>query len=74
MTKGMIYFVDDEEHLRISSRQSLELDGHSVTCFEAASKALESIDRDFDGIVVSDIRMPEMDGMKFIKRVLEIHP
>ena len=31
-----VIFVDDEEHIRISNRQTLELAGYGVSCFERA--------------------------------------
>lgn len=74
MSNGIVYFIDDEEHLRMSSKQSLELDGYDVTCFERADEALARIGRSFDGIVISDIRMPGLDGMAFMKQALENDP
>jgi len=60
--------------LRISSKQSLELDGYEVECFESADRGLDLISRTFEGIVISDIRMPGLDGMEFMKKALEIDP
>lgn len=74
MTGGKVLFIDDEEHLRISSKQSLELGGYEVECLESASRGLDLISRTFEGIVVSDIRMPGLDGMEFMKKALEIDP
>lgn len=74
MTGGKVLFIDDEEHLRISSKQSLELGGYEVDCLESASRGLDLVSRAFEGIVVSDIRMPGLDGMEFMKKALEIDP
>lgn len=74
MTGGKVLFIDDEEHLRISSKQSLELGGYEVECLEAASRGLDLVSRTFEGIVVSDIRMPGLDGMQFMQKALEIDP
>ena len=67
-----VIFVDDEEHLRISAAQTFELAGMSARCFASAAEALEQISRDFAGVVVSDIRMPNMDGSELLHRALEI--
>lgn len=67
-----ILFVDDEEHLRLAAAQSFELSGLSAKCFNSAQSALERVTRDFTGIVISDIRMPGMDGMQLLQKLLEI--
>lgn len=65
MNKRVI-FIDDEVHIRNANKQSLELAGLEVQCFESAEKALPHISRDWPGIVVCDIRLPEMDGLEFL--------
>ncbi len=67
-----ILFVDDEEHLRLAAAQSFELAGLTANCFESAQAALEHVTRDFAGIIISDIRMPAMDGMELLQKILEI--
>ncbi len=67
-----IIFVDDEEHLRLAAQQSFELAGLTANCFGSAEAALERITRNFGGIIISDLRMPVMDGMGLMQRVLEI--
>jgi len=74
MTGGKVLFIDDEEHLRISSKQSLELGGYDVDCQESASRGLDLVGRTYEGVVVSDIRMPGLDGMQFLQKALEIDP
>jgi len=58
----------------MSSKQSLELDGYDVDCFESAVRGLDLISRTFEGVVVSDIRMPGLDGMQFMEKALAIDP
>ncbi|MEM7633137.1 MAG: sigma-54 dependent transcriptional regulator [Pseudomonadota bacterium] len=67
-----VIFVDDEEHLRISAAQTFELAGLSAQCFGNAADALEQVSRSYAGVVVSDIRMPNMDGSELLHRLLEI--
>ncbi len=69
-----VLFVDDEEHLRLAAEQSLELADLPVTTFAEAEAALARVTRDFPGILVTDIRMPGMDGHMLMRRVLEIDP
>ena len=66
-----IILVDDEKAVRDATAQSLMLAGFDVETFEHASAALNHLTHlppDFDGVVVSDIRMPGMDGLEFLQR------
>lgn len=74
MTQGTVLFVDDEEHLRLAASQSLDLADVPVEVFAEADTALARVARDFPGILVTDIRMPGMDGLALMQRALEIDP
>ncbi|MCJ8150892.1 MULTISPECIES: sigma-54-dependent transcriptional regulator [Shinella] len=67
-----ILLIDDEEEMRRSSAQALELFGMEVDTFVSAEPVLERVGYGFDGVVVSDIRMPGMDGMTLLQRVREL--
>lgn len=69
MSAGLVLLVDDEEELRRSASQSLELAGFEVKTFAGAERALDLIGYGLDGIVVSDIRMPGMDGLTLLERI-----
>ncbi len=69
-----VLFVDDEEDLRRAASQMLDLEGFSVKTLDSAQKALDIISHSFAGIVVSDIRMPKMDGMELLKKIMAIDP
>ncbi len=64
-----VAIIDDETHMRDSISQWLELTGLPTVCFENAEKALAEIGSDFEGVVISDIRMPGMGGMDMLKRL-----
>lgn len=67
-----VAFVDDDEGVRLSNTQSLELAGLTVHPFACAGDALKVLDDKFPGVVVSDISMPQMDGRAFFSRLREI--
>ena len=69
-----ILFVDDEEPLRIAAMQTLELADLECRCFDLATTALDSINIDFPGILVTDIRMPGMDGRALLPAALHKDP
>ncbi|MWV27121.1 sigma-54-dependent transcriptional regulator [Aurantiacibacter rhizosphaerae] len=71
-TRADVIFVDDDKDVRDTTIESLSLAGHEVTAFAKAERALERISRDFTGVIVSDIRMPGMDGIQFLEAIQEI--
>ncbi len=74
VTDQPVLFVDDDEKLRQANAQSLSLAGIDVRPFGDAEAALREVTPDFTGIIVSDIRMPRMDGLQLFQRVREIDP
>lgn len=74
MKQGIVLLVDDEEEIRRSTAQSLQLAGFAVRDFPAAEAALDYATPGFNGVVVSDIRMPGMDGMALLRRLQSIDP
>ncbi|MDJ0739187.1 MAG: sigma-54 dependent transcriptional regulator [Gammaproteobacteria bacterium] len=71
-TDPAVMLVDDEEHIRVAASQALDLAGYRVQPFERADLALDRLDADWPGAIVSDIRMPGIDGMQFLQRVRAI--
>ena len=65
-----VAIVDDEADMRQSISQWLALSGFDTETYGSAEDALKSIGPDFPGVVVSDIRMPGMDGMAFLKKLM----
>jgi DNA-binding NtrC family response regulator len=73
MTQAMkIAIVDDEQDMRRSISQWLALSGFDTETFASAEEALKKLGADYPGVVVSDIKMPGMDGMQFLKRLMSI--
>jgi len=72
MSAGRILLIDDEEEMRRSSAQALGLFGLEVATFASAEPVLERVGYGFDGVVISDIRMPGMDGMTLLQRIREM--
>ena len=72
MSKSRILLVDDEDEMRRSGAQALELFGLEVETFADAESVLELVGYGFSGVVVSDIRLPGMDGMTLLQRVREM--
>ena len=66
-----VVFVEDDADVRDSLSQTLELAGFEVCPCDSAESALQQLPPRFPGIVVSDVRLPGMDGLALMRRVLE---
>ncbi len=69
-----VLFVDDEETVREALQQWLTLADYAVSTFESPEAALAEIDAGFPGILVSDVRMPRIDGLEVLERALVRDP
>ena len=61
--------VEDEAALRLATTQTLELGGFTVTACASAEEALALIAADFDGVIVSDVRLPGRSGLELLAQV-----
>ncbi|CAO3362510.1 sigma-54-dependent transcriptional regulator [Azospirillum melinis] len=66
-----VLFIDDELAMRVSVTQWLQLAGFAAQGFETPQPALDLLSPDFPGVLVTDVRMPRMDGMAVLERALE---
>jgi DNA-binding NtrC family response regulator len=67
--KGRVLVVDDEADARIAVAELLQHDGFEVETAGDAFKALGKLDRFAPEVVVSDLRMPGMDGLELMGRL-----
>ncbi len=74
MTVCPLIFVDDDPDLRRATTQMLTLAGFDVRAFDSAEAALPAITAEFEGPVVTDIRMPRMSGLRLYERIRAIDP
>ena len=72
MNAEKIILVDDEDALRHSTAQGLELAGFDVIDFNSAERATHLAGFGFRGIVITDIRMPGTDGLTLMNRIHEM--
>jgi two-component system response regulator FixJ len=66
MTAPLIFVVDDQPSVRHAIGEMLSVFGFSVRTFESALGFLDQVDPAQPGVVVADVRMPEMDGITLV--------
>jgi two-component system response regulator PilR (NtrC family) len=69
-----ILVVDDEQSMREWMRILFQRDGFQVLVAEDGAVARDLIAREYVDVVLTDIRMPRMDGIELLKAVREIAP
>jgi two-component system nitrogen regulation response regulator NtrX len=69
--KGTVLLVDDEAPVRDSLRKVLEYVGYTISEATDGRRALEALKHETPDAVLLDIKMPGMDGMEVLKRIVE---
>ncbi len=69
-----VLLVDDEVDFLHTLKKRLALRKLSVLAAESGRRSLEILDSESVDVVVLDVKMPEMDGIKAIKKIKRAHP
>ena len=69
-----ILLVDDDEAVRDSLGFYLQNSGWKIKAVESPLMALDLVKEGYGDIVISDIKMPEMDGLTFLDKVKQVNP
>jgi two-component system response regulator FixJ len=70
--KARVYIIDDDDGVRDSLTVQLEANGYEVASFASAVGFLEAAAKIPLGCVISDVQMPDMDGMELQQRLTEM--
>jgi two-component system response regulator FixJ len=71
--RGNVYVIDDDEAMRDSLQFMLDSADFHVSLFDSAHKFLESLSGMEFGCVVSDVRMPGIDGIALLEQLKASH-
>ena len=64
-----IWIVDDDRSIRWVLEKALSREGHVIECFEAAAKLLQALSRGAPDLVITDVRMPGIDGIELLEQI-----
>lgn len=74
MNRAHILVVEDDALLRDCIKNYIRENGHLCSCASDGSEAIRWLDRNSCDAVLTDIRMPEVDGLTLSKMIREKHP
>jgi two-component system response regulator FixJ len=66
---NLVHIIDDDEAVRDSLAFLLRAAEFNVVTYPSATHFLESLTRDIDGCVITDVRMPDMSGLELLRRL-----
>ncbi|WP_018604323.1 sigma-54-dependent transcriptional regulator [Uliginosibacterium gangwonense] len=74
MLKLHALLIEDDPHVLYGCEQALYIDEIASVGVDSAEKALRLLTPDYPGVIISDIRLPGMDGMALLREVHERDP
>jgi DNA-binding NtrC family response regulator len=74
MPQSRILVVDDEAVIREALRRILESDGHEAICVNSGHAALEKVQEQTFNLVITDLKMPGMNGIEVLKAIKILQP
>lgn len=69
-----ILLIDDEPSILRALKRSLKIPGCELDTYESPTEALEALEKQSYTVIISDYRMPEMDGVSFLKIAKQRQP
>lgn len=72
--RGEILLIDDEEALRIAVEKILAKEGYLVVSYPTAAAGLAAFGQSNPQLVITDLRLPDMDGIEVLRRIKKQRP
>lgn len=69
MSSRLVHVIDDDEAMRQSLEFLLDTAGYPARTYESAVQFLEHLEGLEPGCIVTDVRMPEMNGLELVRRL-----
>ena len=74
MREESILVIDDEESMRLALSEALSRSGHLVDCVSNGYEALKKVQSSPFKLVITDVRMPKMDGLEVLHEIKKVSP
>ncbi|QIG04445.1 nitrogen regulation protein NR(I) [Proteus sp. ZN5] len=74
MQKGNVWVVDDDSSIRWVLERAISREGLFCKTFEHANDVLNALNTEIPDVLLSDIRMPDIDGLSLLKIIKEQYP
>ena len=74
MSKSNVWVIDDDQSIRWVLERALEQDDVDVSTFKTADDAMDALNYRQPDVVITDIRMPGLDGIAFMHKFKHQHP
>lgn len=72
--QGHVWIIDDDRSIRWVLERALEQENIQTTAFDRADAALKQLNRQSPDAILTDIRMPGMDGLELLSTLRQAHP
>ncbi|MDP2167163.1 MAG: response regulator [Thermodesulfovibrionales bacterium] len=74
MDRGKILVLDDDPVVALSCKRVLRAEGFDISTVDRGRGALSLIEREHFDLLISDIRLPDIDGISILSRAATTHP
>lgn len=74
MSKGKILVIDDEDIVRLSCSRTLVPEGYELKMAKNGPEGLQMLEEDTFDLVLTDLKMPNMDGIEVLAKIKEKWP
>ncbi|MBI5846837.1 MAG: sigma-54-dependent Fis family transcriptional regulator [Nitrospirae bacterium] len=74
MSRGKILVIDDEDIVRLSCSRSLVPEGYELKMAKNGPEGLKILDEETFDLVLTDLKMPNMDGIEVLGTIKEKWP
>ncbi len=74
MNKQRIFIIDDEQNVCLTIKEALQAEGFEVYCYQNPTEGLQDAQQKNPDLIITDLLMPGLDGLKLIQRVKSFNP